>query len=371
MEEFRDPDRHWHIPCWLFPYIYPTDSEGTIPLYSVKLCGAQVPQGTLSTLERNVSVTKDFNWCVPSPIKIVVRINGHPAVALLDTRSLANFISTNLAEQLNVTKVVLTKPLTIQLAVQGSRSKINYGAEVFFKYQGIHTTQYFDIINLQNYDLILGTPFFYQHQVTVRFNEARVVTRSPSPRPIKGAQVQTIASWSAEIEEVSLERAREKLRELSKPLCTEASETELPPLRAINHTIPLIDVNKIYPWRPSCCPKVFRPQWTDKQNTYIQTRRWKVTSIGNTVPMLLIPKPGTKKLRTVVDLHEQNKNMHKLSAPLPNIDGILQHVSKGRYHSIIDGQDAYEKIHIVFEHVDQSAVTTSNGKHAWHHYSDR
>ena len=138
MEEFRDPDRHWHIPHWLFPYIYPTDSEGAIPLYSVELCGAQVPQGTLSTLERNASVTKDFNQHVPSPIKIVVRINGHPAVALLDTGSLANFISTNLAEQLNVMKVVLTKPLTVQLAVQGSCSKINYGAEVFFEYQGIH-----------------------------------------------------------------------------------------------------------------------------------------------------------------------------------------------------------------------------------------
>ena len=114
--------------------------------------------------------------------------------------------------------------------------------------ESICTTQYFDVINLQNYDLILGTPFFYQHQVTVGFNEARVVIGSPSPRPIKGAQVQTIASRSAEIEEVGLERAREKLRELAKPLCAKASETELPPLRAINHTIPLIDVNKIYPW---------------------------------------------------------------------------------------------------------------------------
>ena len=77
--------------------------------------------------------------------------------------------------------------------------------------------------------------------------------------------------------------------------------------------------------------------------------------------MLLIPKPGTKKLRTVVNLHERNKNTHKLSAPLPDIDGILRHVSKGRYRSIIDGQDTYEQICIVPEDVDQSAVTTPDG----------
>jgi hypothetical protein len=89
--------------------------------------------------------------------------------------------------------------------------------------------------------------------------------------------------------------------------------------------------------------------------------RWKITSIGNTVPMLFIKKPGSDKLQTVIDLREWNKNTHKMSAPLPDIDGILRRVSKGRYRSIIDGQDAYEQIRIVPEHVEHSAVTTPDG----------
>ena len=34
-------------------------------------------------------------------------------------------------------------------------------------------------------------------------------------------------------------------------------EMDLPPFRAINHEIPLIDVNNIYPWRPSRCPEAY------------------------------------------------------------------------------------------------------------------
>lgn len=44
--------------------------------------------------------------------------------------------------------------------------------------------------------------------------------------------------------------------------------------------------------------------------------------------------------------------------PLPNIDAILRRVVKGCYHSIIDGQDAYEQIRIIPEHIKRSAATT-------------
>jgi len=86
-----------------------------------------------------------------------------------------------------------------------------------------------------------------------------------------------------------------------------------------------------------------------------------MTSAGNTVPMLFIRKPGTDKLRTVVDLRERNANTAKLSSPLPDIDGILRRVARKRYRSVIDGQDAYEQIRIVPEHVERSAVTTPDG----------
>ena len=63
-------------------------------------------------------------------------------------------MSTTLADQIGVKRTLLDSPLALQLAVQGSRSRVNAMATVQFKYQGINEPCTFDIINLNNYDLI-------------------------------------------------------------------------------------------------------------------------------------------------------------------------------------------------------------------------
>ena len=67
---------------------------------------------------------------------VTVHIEGHPARALIDTGSLANFMPVKLAEQICVKRLQLVKHPTIQLAVQGSRSKVNFGTKVCFQHQG-------------------------------------------------------------------------------------------------------------------------------------------------------------------------------------------------------------------------------------------
>jgi hypothetical protein len=166
--------------------------HGSLPALSI--AGVQIPHGTLAALQRNAAVPKDFTRVVPKPIVVVVQINGQPARALLDSGSLGDFVSTSLADQLKLTKVELTKPLTLQLAVQGSRSKVNWGVQAELRYQGIKGKRYFDVANLSNYDLILGTPWLFQHRVTVGLNPACVIVGSEEPLPIKGGDVTTIAS---------------------------------------------------------------------------------------------------------------------------------------------------------------------------------
>ena len=87
------------------------------------------------------------------------------------------------------------------------------------------------------------------------------------------------------------------------------------------------------------------------------------TSARNTVPMLLIPKPGTNPplLRTVVDLRERNKNTRKLTSPLPDMEGMLRRTASKPYRTALDLKNAYEQIRIVPEHVQRSAVTTPDG----------
>lgn len=330
-------------------------------LQVVEMFGQQVPAGTYPAIQRNAAFAKDFVRLIPRPVVVTVHINGKLARALLDSGSLRDFVSSTLAEQLKLRRVELEKPLPLQLAVQGSRAKINFGCRARIEYQSVKEERYFDIINLSNYDIILGTPWMFQHQVKLGVNPASVVIGSASPLPLKGDGVSKLASRAMEVLDETVERARDELRRYAKPLCLTADETPFPPLRAINHTIPLIDENKVYPWRPAKCPEALREQWTAKRNAYLKSGRWKVTNVGNACPMLLIYKPGTKLLRTVFDLRERNKNTRKMATPMPDIEGILRRVACRRYRSTMDGKDAYEQIRIVPEHVGRSTMTTPNG----------
>jgi hypothetical protein len=75
---------------------------------------------------------------VPKPLVVVVKVNGHPARALFDSGSLGDFVSSTLVDQLKLKKDALTKPIPLHLAVQGSRSMINYGTMVQFEYQTVN-----------------------------------------------------------------------------------------------------------------------------------------------------------------------------------------------------------------------------------------
>ena len=96
---------------------------------------------------------------------VKLEVNSHPARALLDSGSLGDFTSTTLVDQLSIKRETLDTPLSLHLAVQGSRSRVNSRATIKLKHQNINETRTLDIININNYDLILGTPFMYQNQV--------------------------------------------------------------------------------------------------------------------------------------------------------------------------------------------------------------
>lgn len=215
---------------------------------NVKCNKATPSNSSYSALERNAMITKDTTQTIPKPVVVIIHANGQPACALVNTRSLADFMSLNLAEQLKLKRIWLEKPLPIQLTIQGSQSKVNFGISVCFQYQGADYQCYFNVINLQNYDMILRMPFLYQHQALVGLNSSRLVMGSKEPREMKGPQVSVLESCTTEIYEKNVDKVRRYLLEQACPLCSQVGATALPPFRVINHSIPLIDKSKIYPW---------------------------------------------------------------------------------------------------------------------------
>ena len=49
-------------------------------------------------------------------------------------------------------------------------------------------------MNLNNYNIILGTPFLFQHQISIGFNSSRLWIESVIPLLITGEQVTVISS---------------------------------------------------------------------------------------------------------------------------------------------------------------------------------
>ena len=115
------------------------------------------------TIEHTMMYAKDFKRCILCLIIITVKINRELVRAMIDSGSLADFMSTKFVNQISVRKITLAKLLLIQLAVQGSRSKVNYCTNVRIQYGEINSIQHFDIMNLDNYNIILGTLFLFQH----------------------------------------------------------------------------------------------------------------------------------------------------------------------------------------------------------------
>ena len=88
-------------------------------------------------IEKTSMRVKDQSRKVPEPVVVIATTNGHQVRALVDTGSMADFVSTTVVEQLKLKKDVYTRPLSVQLAVHGSRSKVNCGTTVRFQYQSI------------------------------------------------------------------------------------------------------------------------------------------------------------------------------------------------------------------------------------------
>ena len=55
------------------------------------------------------------------------------------------------------------------MAVTGSKSVINYCANVTIKYDEKESKGYLNIVNIDYYDAILGTPFLRKHKVIIDF----------------------------------------------------------------------------------------------------------------------------------------------------------------------------------------------------------
>jgi hypothetical protein len=98
-----------------------------------------------------------------------MRINGQKAHVLLDGGSTLDMISANFATLHKLDMFQLKKPVKLQMATTGSRSVINYGVNAELLIGRFKQNRYFDVVNLDRYHVILGTPFLKEHGVMLNY----------------------------------------------------------------------------------------------------------------------------------------------------------------------------------------------------------
>ena len=86
-----------------------------------------------------------------------MRINGNLAHVLLDCGSTLDMIAANYAAVHKLDMFQLKKPIKLQMAMSGSHSVIQYRAWATLQVGKLMQTCYFDVVNLDRYNIILGT----------------------------------------------------------------------------------------------------------------------------------------------------------------------------------------------------------------------
>ncbi|KAF8626390.1 hypothetical protein AX15_004888 [Amanita polypyramis BW_CC] len=131
----------------------------------------------------------------------------------------------------------------------------------------------------------------------------------------------------------------------------------LPPLRIINHEIPLINPNLKIVHRAAKCPEPLRDELKEKVDRYLNAGCWIRTELPSSAPLMIAFKKSGK-IRTVVDARQRNDNTLSDSTPMPDQETIRNNVARAKFRSKIDLSDAYEQIRISPEHEPRTTFLT-------------
>lgn len=112
-----------------------------------------------------------------------VAINGLKAYVLWDSGSTSTAVSPSFASISKLQCFALTVPVKLQLGTVGSRSVINYGAHAPVELPGC-TTAYFDVVNIDSYDAVIGAAFMKAHGVSLDFQTMEIVMNGERIRGI-------------------------------------------------------------------------------------------------------------------------------------------------------------------------------------------
>ncbi|KAJ7884863.1 hypothetical protein B0H13DRAFT_2343498 [Mycena leptocephala] len=104
-----------------------------------------------------------------------LEIGGVKAYVLFDSGSNTDSVTPEFAKTADCKIFRLDEQVTLQLGCVSSKSKISFGARAPVNFGGIKGHAYYDIVNLDRYDAIIGTPFMIKHGLVLDFGKRQVI----------------------------------------------------------------------------------------------------------------------------------------------------------------------------------------------------
>jgi hypothetical protein len=270
-----------------------------------------------------------------------IKLDGKPVYALFDTGSMTDIITLSFMQVMGLNSFWHEKQLPLQLGAPGSHVMISHGMYTPVKIGNTHIqTHYFDVANIDRYDVILGMSFAHQYYVipdvrerilyvggfcgecinTLMIDEEIALIRTwralferwecpdeefskaqKAKGPLKGGEaVKRLPGRPRKEEQVTL-RGRNTgwetqpvtaLREMVWRVrgYNGSPPPKLPPLQEVNHSIPLIDETKVYSYYLPKCADAYKEEFHKKVAQYVENSWWEVKAALQVAPMLCIPK---------------------------------------------------------------------------------
>ncbi|KAF8238717.1 hypothetical protein L208DRAFT_1221567, partial [Tricholoma matsutake] len=222
-----------------------------------------------------------------------MKLHELEAFILLDSGCTSDSISPEFAMSANLKAHESEEPVPLQLGTIGSHLKINFGLFTDFEISEIKNTHYFNVVNIDRYDAILGTIFMRKHGIVLDLERDEVC--------IKGKHLDTIIEGPNTFKQAHRHAmhpqppkddtsARSEEWKHSCQDILNGVPDKLPPLRDINHHIPLVDEKKQYNYYLPKCPDLMRKPLTKKIAKYCKAGWWRPARMEQATLMLVVPK---------------------------------------------------------------------------------
>ncbi|KAF8228439.1 hypothetical protein L208DRAFT_1032551, partial [Tricholoma matsutake] len=228
-----------------------------------------------------------------------MKIHGLEANVLLDSGCTADLVSPEFTVSANLKVHELEDPVPLQLGTVGSRSKINFRLFAEFELGTIRANHYFNVINLDRYDAIVGRCHCGKYGLILDFKQDQQLSDLNEALFAICKELAESAKAQGPLGKKDIPWLREEWLEVCKDILQGVPE-RLPPMREINHQIPLVDEKKRYNYHLPKCPNSMRQPLADKIERYCRAGWWRPVCMEQAAPMLVVPKKNGD-IHTVVN----------------------------------------------------------------------